>query len=207
MSCTTAIEARIENGSSFETWKNATTTDINTLAAASVLSADQLTTLQTLENDIYATINCIRTKSSSIRNSPTNVANIQERIVALEKEISTKKDQYEVAKQRAESIYAPEQKTSDYEGWFPIGRTMRSTSIFILIGFSIFFTLFFFGLLMSLLGFNIQLSWAVPQFKMPGAMPTQGWIAMIMGWINPLTLAALAALLITSSFLIWMGTK
>jgi hypothetical protein len=210
MSCPTNIEARINNASTFETWKNATTTDINNFPANGILNVNELANLQTLESDIFSTVNCLREKSNAVRNTPTNVANIQERIVALEKEISTKKDQYEVAKQRAQSIYAPEQKTSDYEGWFPIGRTMRSTSLFILIGFSIFFTLFFFGLLMSLLGFNIQLSWVVPQFKMPGArpsLPTQGWIAMILSWINPLSLAAFTALLITGGFLIWMGTK
>jgi hypothetical protein len=211
MSCTTAIEARIMNGASFETWKTATTGDTNTLATeASALTPNQLITLQTLENDIFATVNCIREKSTVIRAAPTSVSNIQERIVALQKELSMKEDQYEVAKQRAESIYATEQKTSNYEGWFPLGRSMRPTSLFILIGFSIFFTLFFFGMLMSLLGFNIQLSWVVPNFQMPGArpaLPSQGWIAMIRGWINPLSLAAGTALLVTGGFLISMRTK
>lgn len=210
MSCPTNIETRINNGTTFQTWKDGTMTDIDNFPANGSLDANQLTQLQTLESDVFSTVNCLREKINAIRATPTNVSNIQERIIALEKEIATKKDQYEVAKQRAESIHTPEQKTSDYEGWFPIGRTMRSTSLFILIGFSIFFTLFFFGLLMSLLGFQIQLSWMVPQFKMPGArptVPTQGWMTMILSWINPLSLAAVAALLITGGFLIWMGTK
>jgi len=210
MSCPTNIEARINNGVAFESWKNATTTDINNFPTNGILNENELTKLQTLETDIFSTVNCLREKANAIRNMPTNIANIQERIVYLQAEIATKKDQYEVAKVRAESIHAPEQKTSDYEGWFPIGRTMRSTSLFILIGFSIFFTLFFFGLLMSLLGFNIQLSWALPQFKIPGArpsVPTQGWIAMLLSWINPLSLAAVTALLITAGFLISMRTK
>jgi hypothetical protein len=33
MSCPTNIEARINNASTFETWKNATTTDINNFPA------------------------------------------------------------------------------------------------------------------------------------------------------------------------------
>lgn len=210
MSCTSAIEARIENGNSTEEWKQSTTNDINGLASAGVLSQDQLSQLRTLENDIFSMVDCARQKINTVKASPTNVSSLQEQIVSLQKEVSLKEDQYEVAKQRAQSIYAPEQKTTDYEGWFPLGRSIQPTSLFILIGFSIFFTLFFFGMLMSFLGFDIQLSWAVPRFQTPGArpaIPTQGWMALLLSWINPLTLAAFAALLITSGFLIWMGTK
>jgi|688.fasta_scaffold368012_2 hypothetical protein len=207
MSCTTAIETKINNGLQFETWKTQTLADINTLASKNgVLSASELTQLQALESDLFNTINCIRLKTENLRTAPTNVSTIQEQIVGLQKEIDLKEGQYEVAKERAKSILNPEQKVSDYEGWFPIGRPMRSTSLFILIGFSIFFILFFFGLLMSFLGFQIQLSW-VPKFQMPGVKPQIPWLAMLWSWINPLTLAAITALLVTGGFLIYSYTK
>jgi hypothetical protein len=207
MSCTGTVERRITQPGSFSTWSTQTLSDVNTLSAATggVLTPDQLTQLQRLETDLFDTVNCLRLKQQALRSAPTNVATMQEQIVALQNEISTKQDQYDVAKERANSIQNPEQKTSDYEGWFPIGRSMRSTSLFILIGFSIFFILFFFGLLMSFLGFQIQLSWALPRIQMSG--PPTPWMTLILSWINPLTLAALTALIITSGFLIWMGTK
>lgn len=199
MACTSAIESRLST-SQFDTWKNQTTNDLNTLSSKNTLTPAELTQLSALETDIFNTIDCARAKISSIRASPTNVSNLQEQIVAIQKELDLKQSQYDVAKERALSISHPEEKTSDYEGWFPLGRPMRSSSLFILIGFSIFFTLFFFGLLMSLLGFQIQMSWIVPKLQTPGVQT--GWWGIIMSWINPLTMAALIALIVTASFLL-----
>jgi hypothetical protein len=206
MSCLTSVETKINNPVQFDTWKTQTLTDINTLSAANgVLTQNQLTQLQSLESDLFNTVNCIRLKQQALKSAPTNVANMQEQVVALQNEISTKQSQYDVAKERANSIQNPEQKTTDYEGWFPLGRSMRSTSLFILIGFSIFFILFFFGLLMSFLGFQVQLSWTLP--RIPTSGPPTPWMTLILSWINPLTMAAFVALLVTSGLLIWMGTK
>ncbi len=206
MSCLTSVETKINNPVQFDAWKTQTLTDINTLSAANgVLTQNQVTQLQSLESDLFNTVNCIRLKQQALKSAPTNVANMQEQIVALQNEISTKQSQYDVAKERANSIQNPEQKTSDYEGWFPLGRSMRSTSLFILIGFSIFFILFFFGLLMSFLGFQVQLSWTLP--RIPTSGPPTPWMTLILSWINPLTMAAFVALLVTSGLLIWMGTK
>lgn len=204
MSCSSSLETRINSGSSYTTWKNQATTDLNTLTAT-----PNEATLSSVESDIFSTIECLRTKIASIKESPTNVANLQQRIVDIQKELTEKEAMYETAKERALSISHPEEKTSNYEGWFPLGRPMRSTSLFILIGFSIFFTLFFFGMLMSLLGFQIQLSWILPRIGVPGTStaPAKGWLAIILSWINPLSLAAVAALIITGGFLISMATK
>jgi hypothetical protein len=200
MSCSATIETRVETESNYNAWKASTTRDLTDLATTSNEEK-----LNQVETDIFNTIECLRSKIAEIKQAPTNVANIQEAVVALQGELLTKEKQLEVAKQRALSISHPERATSDYEGWFPLGRPMRPTSLFLLIGFSLFFLLFFFGILMSFLGFNIQLSWMVPGAT--AAVPRQGWLGMIMGWINPLSLAAILAVVITGSLLIWMGTK
>jgi hypothetical protein len=204
MSCSTEQNTAIASTNGFTNWKNPILTDLN----SSSLTSEQLTQA---ESKIFGMVSCLREKIASVKSSPTNVSTLQEQVVALQKELEEKDDQYNVAKERALSISKIEEKTSDYEGWFPLNRPMRSTSLFLLIGFSIFFTLFFFGLVMSLLGFQIRLSWMVPQI--PGIpstpLPSQskGYLGMLLGWINPLTLAALTALIITSGFLISMATK
>lgn len=202
--CTSEQNNALASTNSFTGWKTPKITDLNTAS----LTDTQLTTL---EGGIFGMVSCLREKIAGVRTSPTNVSTLQEQIVALQKELQEKQAQYDVAKERALSISHIEEKTSNYEGWFPLNRPMRSTSLFLLTGFSIFFTLFFFGLVMNLLGFQIRLSWMVPQI--PGIPSTQvpsqskGYLQMLMGWLNPLTLAALTALIVTSGFLISMATK
>jgi hypothetical protein len=204
MSCSAEQNTAIASTNGFSNWKTPILTDLN----SGSLTSDQLTQA---ESKIFGMVSCLREKIAAVKSSPTNVSTLQEQVVALQKDLKEKEDQYNVAKERALSISKIEEKTSDYEGWFPLNRPMRSTSLFLLIGFSIFFTLFFFGLVMSLLGFQIRLSWMVPQI--PGIPSTQvpiqskGYLGMLLGWINPLTLAALTALIITSGFLISMATK
>jgi hypothetical protein len=202
MSCTTEQNGVLASTSTFTTWKTPITTGLNNAS----LTPTQLTTY---EGQIFPMIECLREKIAAIRNSPTSVSTLQEQVVALQTELQEKQNQYDIAKERTLSISNIEEKTSDYEGWFPINRPMRSTSIFILIGFSIFFTLFFFGMVMSLLGFQIRLSWMVPQIPGRPQIPTQskGYLGMLLGWVNPLTLAALTALIVTSGFLISNATK
>ncbi len=202
MSCSSAIEGRVNSTPSFTTWKNQTTTDLNTLSSSATANPS---TLSSIESDIFSTIECTRSKIATLRQSPSNVSTLQEKIVAIQSDLKTKQAQFDVAKERALSISHPEEKASKYEGWFPLNRPMQSTSLFILIGFSIFFTLFFFGMLMSLLGFQIRLSWILPSIGTPG--PQTGWLGMLRSWVNPLTIAAFVALVITSGFLISMGTK
>lgn len=55
----------------------------------------------------------------------------------LEVDVASKQEEMEESKSRYESIKAPEQSVSYYEGWFPLFRPMKESSLFTLFGISL----------------------------------------------------------------------
>jgi len=74
------------------------------------------------------------------------------------RELKEKELEYENAKERYESITNGVERVSYYEGWFPIFRPMKESSLFILFGISIVIITVSILFFLKLVGFSIEIS-------------------------------------------------
>ena len=78
--------------------------------------------------------------------------------------LKQKEEEYEDAKARYEGITTDVQKVSYYEGWFPIFRPMKESSLFILYGVSITLILFSLLFLLQMSGIVVNISFPTQFF-------------------------------------------
>lgn len=154
--------------------------------------------LEAIEKDIADTLKCTQTSLSSLQSAPSDITNLQRTYTQLQAELKTATEDAKVAQDRAQLLTKPETKTTSYESWFPLYRPLQTTSLLILLGFSLFFITFFFGLLMRKFGFFVQIGYDVPLFLQPrpGSPPT-----------NPLMMGLGAALVIAIGISIYAFTR
>ena len=104
-------------------------------------------------------------------NPSTEIYNSEVEIVGLQKVLEARKLDVEVAKDRATMVQRPELTASYYDGWFPIGRPLKRSSVPILIGLATFFITLGFFTLLELLGISNAFSVNVPFEKTPVLNP------------------------------------
>ena len=80
------------------------------------------------------------------------------------KELKVAEADYEEAKGRYEGITTDVERVSYYEGWFPMFRPMKESSIFILFGISVFILVISILMLLQVSGVNVNISFPVEFF-------------------------------------------
>lgn len=193
------VSSRVTDQTKFQIWYDATK---NSLDNATLND----TTLKPLEEQIIDTISCTQDKIKEKRALPNSNYTLQEQVVSLQTELNNKTDDVRTAKERAQSITNLNQKANQTESWFPLGRPLQQTSLFALIGISIFFTMMVIGLGASYFGFELNLSWV------PGPPQLRGGffgsiVSLFYMWANPLSLALLTSLIVTLSIVTWLRVK
>ena len=197
----TTILNRVKDKTAFQIWHDATTNSLNSV------SVDlNLITLKSLETDIINTISCMQDQLRNIKGTPTTNYELQNEIVTLHAEVNNLSDDVKTAKERAQSITNLNQKVNQTESWFPIGRPLRQTSLFALIGLSIFFTMMVIGLGASYFGFELNLSWVPGPPYLRQGIWGEIWY-LLYTWTNPLTLALLTSLFVTLGIVTWLRVK
>jgi len=80
------------------------------------------------------------------------------------KELKESEAEYEEAKGRYEGITTDAQRVSYYEGWFPIFRPMKESSLFILFGVSMFILVVSILMILHVVGVNVNISFPTEFF-------------------------------------------
>jgi outer membrane murein-binding lipoprotein Lpp len=193
--CTAEILDRLNNSSTFSTWRNQTTTALNNITTETPTTNTQL---QNIETQITNTLSCAQERLNTLSNTPSSITRLTSDLTAARAELDAAKQTAQIAKERSQLITNPEKRTSVYEGWFPIFRPLQLTSMLVLLGLALFFTSFSLGILTQLMGFQIQLGYAVPFVQTPGSTG---------GFLSPLVLGLSAVVLVLVGLIIYAFTR
>lgn len=162
--CTPTILARIADDTSFNAWKGATDTSLNTIrstaAGGSVAATPaEETNLTAAVGDIMATFTCIQEKYSAVTGATNQISTGQEAKIELQKQITDAEGDITIARDRVAYIKHPEKHTSPYESWFPLNRPMQESTIPFFVWITVFFMLMGLFLFMSLIGVSIDITY------------------------------------------------
>jgi hypothetical protein len=161
--CDPSTDDILKDQVSYNNWKTNQSTNINLLQANISPSNDDYIALTTIAMGINKVSNCLNKKLEMVNSVQTDLATTQSTISNFDKTIEERKNDVEVAKERAALTKNPEKMRSYYEGWFPIDRPLKHYTIPVLIGISLFMITLTFFYFMSLVGIDTRLSLQVPQ--------------------------------------------
>jgi hypothetical protein len=153
----------LKDSASYNSWKTNQSSNINLLMAKMSPSNDDYLALTATAININGLSNCLNNKFATVISVQTDLATNQSTIANLDKTIEERKNDVEVAKERAALTKNPEKMRSYYDGWFPIDRPLKHYTIPVLIGISLFMITLTFFYFMSLVGIDTRLSLQVPQ--------------------------------------------
>jgi len=188
--CTPTILTRIGDSTRFNTWKDSTSTTLNSISSNGASgnlppTPVEQSTLVTAESDIFATTACIQQQMTTLGSTTNAIQEAQSDILRLTQQISKKEVDIQVAKDRVAYIRHPEAHTSFYESWFPMGRPMHTAGIPYFIGLSVALILFTIFVLLSVMGINITVA----------ANPTSPMLGWILSQVTPFAVICLIALI------------
>jgi hypothetical protein len=192
-----AFPARVTDDAAFTAWKTQASTKINELkAAVKPFNTQNQTDFDTLQRDIFNVLACLQQKYNleSTRMNTVNEAQIQ--IQELQEQLKHSEEEIQIAKDRVGYIRDPDAQPSYYQSWFPMDRPMRPSSVPILVGIVVFFTMLIILALLSFVGLNISIG------GLPGAAPSP--LELAMQWVRAqLTLPFWVVLTVLVGILIW----
>jgi hypothetical protein len=157
----TALEPRITTSSAFGIWKEITSTAINRLITSANTKNGQLSDgekaeFEVLQKDVFNTLACLQEKQMGASSTTNDIHTSQARILELQEQLKQREEEVQIAKDRVAYIRDPDARPSYYQSWFPMDRPMRPTSIPIFIGIVVFFSMFIFMAILSVVGINIS---------------------------------------------------
>jgi hypothetical protein len=100
-------------------------------------------------------------------NSSTEIAETTQEIKNLQKQLNTRKIDIDVARDRASMTKRPEMTASYYDGWFPLNRPLKTSSIPILIGVSTMLLVSAFLILLEFFGLQTRITFFYYDFVTP----------------------------------------
>jgi hypothetical protein len=160
--CTPEILERISSDATFNAWKTATDTSLNSISSAAGVSRDatpaEVTALTAIETDLNKMRGCITQKKAALSASTNSVSMAQEQKLALEKKIKEAEEDVVIARDRIGYIKYPEQEGNYHGSWFPLNRPINEKSVPILIIFTAVFIFLGLYMLSPLVGVSINIT-------------------------------------------------
>jgi hypothetical protein len=101
-----------------------------------------LDSLQNKERVMNLILKCITGDISTLQSEAGKIYNLEKELSEKTKEANLKEDIAKEAKERANLLETPYNKTSVWEALFPLGRPLQKESVPVLLGISIFFLIF-----------------------------------------------------------------
>jgi hypothetical protein len=101
-----------------------------------------LYSLQNKERVMNLILKCITGDISTLQSEAGKIYNLEKELSEKTKEANSKEDIAKEAKERANLLETPYNKTSVWEALFPLGRPLQKESVPVLLGISIFFLIF-----------------------------------------------------------------
>jgi hypothetical protein len=111
-------------------------------AAAQQRVSTNLYSLQNKERVMNLILKCITGDISTLQSEAGKIYNLEKELSEKTKEANSKEDIAKEAKERANLLETPYNKTSVWEALFPLGRPLQKESVPVLLGISIFFLIF-----------------------------------------------------------------
>jgi len=111
-------------------------------AAAQKRVSMNLDSLQNKERVMNLMLKCITGDISTLQSEAGKIYNLEKELSEKTKEANLKEDIAKEAKERANLLETPYNKTSVWEALFPLGRPLQKESVPVLLGISIFFLIF-----------------------------------------------------------------
>jgi hypothetical protein len=111
-------------------------------AAAQKRVSMNLDSLQNKERVMNLILKCITGDISTLQSQAGKIYNLEKELSEKTKEANSKEDIGKEAKERANLLETPYNKTSVWEALFPLGRPLQKESVPVLLGISIFFLIF-----------------------------------------------------------------
>ena len=161
--CDPSTDDILKDETSYNSWKRNQLDNITILDSQVSQSDDDFVKLTATAITINKVSNCLNTKLAAVNSVQTDLDKASKAMQNLEKTIEQRKNDVEVAKERAALTKNPEKMQSYYEGWFPIEQPLKHYTIPVLIGVSLFMITLTFFYFMSLVGIDTRLSLQVPQ--------------------------------------------
>lgn len=160
--CNPTILSRISNLTTFNAWKNITSSRITSISPTAASGVIQPTTIETntlssVTSELLDTTACIQEKLTALGGTTNLIQTAQEDMLRLKNEIIEAEADAAIARDRVAYIRHPEEHTSYYESWFPIDRPIQRNTVPYLMAVTVFIFVFAFLVGMSLFGVNISI--------------------------------------------------
>jgi hypothetical protein len=163
--CTPTLESYLTSSTSFNAWKSTRSITLNSITSSTNPTSNSQTALNEASQDILNVVACLNEKLRNVGQTTNDIQEAQTRILELNKEIRDAEEHMKIAKDRVAYIRNPDQNTSYYESWFPMGRPMQPDSIPIFIAVNTFLFIFIILILSSYFGLNISFILPRPSFS------------------------------------------
>lgn len=139
--------------------------DIGSSTASSQQAVhDALTNLQTLESTANTMMKCIQSEINDRNAESSTLYTLQSNVATARKTLEDKKSIIDQAKERSSTLENPYEKTTVWEGWFPLGRPLKLESVPVLWSIAIFLLVISLGLFLRLS--SIEFNLVLPVFKL-----------------------------------------
>lgn len=127
----------------------------------------KLNALKEAEAKMQESMKCMNLEINQRQSLSSDIYTLNQEAKTKEEDVKTKHENVKAAKERAELLQDPYNKTTVWEGWFPMGRPLEQGSIPVLWFLSIVFLSISFGLFLEMIGINIEI---------PGIKAFTDWI-------------------------------
>jgi outer membrane murein-binding lipoprotein Lpp len=117
----------------------------------------KLNALKAAEARMQESMKCLNQEINQRQSLSSDIYALNQEAKTKEEDVKTKHENVKAAKERAELLQDPYDKTTVWEGWFPMGRPLERGSIPVLWFLSIVFLSISFGLFLEMIGINIEI--------------------------------------------------
>lgn len=113
--------------------------------------------LQVMENDVNTVRKCIQSEIIQRQEYVSQIYNLQKTLGDKKDEAKNRITIAKEAKERAAFLENPYDKTTVWEGWFPLGRPLQESSVPVLLTLAIFFLVLSLGMFLRLASIEFRL--------------------------------------------------
>lgn len=110
------------------------------------------------ERKMQEAMKCLSLETNQRQSISSEIYNLSQEAKGKEEEVKTKHENVKAAKERADLLRNPYEKTTVWEAWFPMGRPLERGSIPVLWFLSIVFLTVSFGLFLQILGVKLEIT-------------------------------------------------
>jgi hypothetical protein len=139
--------------------------DTSTLGTYTNATAQNVTALQIMENNVNNIMLCIQKELIQRQDYTSQIYTLQQTLEKKKQDAKKKAGIAKEARERAELVTNPYEKTTVWESWFPLGRPLQPNSVPVLLSFAILFLTLSLGMFLHLaaVDFELKVPFLAPQ--------------------------------------------